>query len=112
LDKDILVKGNKIYSPETCAFVPTVINNLFTSRVSKRGKYPIGVSVSGSRYRVTMTKDNKQYFFGAYGTPEEGFQAYKNAKETYIKEVAELWKDKIGMRVYEALINYTVEITD
>ena len=44
LDKDILIKGNKIYSPETCVFVPQRINSLFTKSDASRGKYPIGVS--------------------------------------------------------------------
>jgi hypothetical protein len=43
LDKDILCKGNKIYSPETCMIVPQKINTLFTKRDATRGKYPIGV---------------------------------------------------------------------
>ena len=29
IDKDILVKGNKIYSPSTCCLVPHCVNNLF-----------------------------------------------------------------------------------
>ena len=44
LDKDILVKHNKIYSPETCIFVPQRINELFTKSNKSRGEYPIGVS--------------------------------------------------------------------
>ena len=32
LDKDILCKGNKIYSPETCVYVPQSINSLFVKR--------------------------------------------------------------------------------
>lgn len=44
LDKDILVKGNKTYSPEFCVFVPMALNNFITESNSARGKYPIGVS--------------------------------------------------------------------
>ena len=36
----------------------------------------------------------------------------KKAKEDYIKEVAELYKDQIDIRVYEALMNYEVDIND
>lgn len=43
LDKDILVKRNKIYSPETCCLVPHNVNVLFVKQEPRRGKYPIGV---------------------------------------------------------------------
>ena len=42
----------------------------------------------------------------------EDFNAYKTAKEIYIKELANKWKGKIDDRAYEALMNYAVEITD
>ena len=45
-------------------------------------------------------------------TQIEAFYAYKEAKETYIKEVANKWKDNIDSRVYDALMNYQVEIND
>ena len=44
LDKDILVKHNKIYSPETCVYVPNTINVLFTKSDKIRGNTPIGVN--------------------------------------------------------------------
>ncbi|HFD2033567.1 TPA: hypothetical protein ACF2DD_002144 [Clostridium perfringens] len=43
LDKDILNKGNKVYSPETCVFVPQSINSLFIKSDKTRGDLPIGV---------------------------------------------------------------------
>ena len=112
LDKDILVKGNKIYSEDTCCFVPICINNLFTLRGLKRGELLIGVSKKGDRFCASIHKHGKQKGLGTFDTELEAFWAYKEAKEAYIKELAEKWKDQIDPRVYEALMKYQVEITD
>ena len=114
LDKDILIKGNKVYSPDTCCLIPQEINKLFTNRQNKRGDYPIGVHKYKKRFVSQISKgDNKKRsHIGVFDTPEEAFQAYKVAKEKHIKEVADKWKDLIDPRVYEAMINWKVEITD
>lgn len=114
LDKDILVKGNKEYGPSTCCFVPNEVNVLFTKRQNCRGDLPIGVQYSESklRYKAGMTRGNDKVFLGYYSTPEEAFNAYKVAKEAWIKEVADKWKDKLDPKVYKALYEYQVEITD
>lgn len=112
LDKDILVKGNKVYSPQNCCFVPQEVNGLFTNCKMSRGPYPIGVSYKNGRFVAGLDINKKRRHLGSFGTPEEAFQAYKVAKEAYIKEVADKWKDQLEPRVYEALYNYKVEITD
>lgn len=112
LDKDILIKGNKIYSPETCCFVPHEINSLILKCNSLRGKYPIGVSKVGNRFRVQVTINNIITYAGTYDTIEEAFQAYKTTKEKHIKQVADKWKDRISEKVYNAMYNYQVEMTD
>ena len=43
---------------------------------------------------------------------KRGGDVSKIARESYVKEVANKWKDQIDPRVYEALMNYQVEITD
>lgn len=113
LDKDILVKGNKIYSPETCCFVPQEINALLTLNDINRGEYPLGVSYikNTGRFQVNLSS-NKNSYLGVFDTPEEAFIVYKKAKEDYIKEVAEKWKGEIDERAYQALLNYEVEIDD
>jgi hypothetical protein len=114
LDKDILIKGNKVYSEDTCCFVPPEINVLFTKADRIRGKYPIGIyeDKQAGKFNVRISVEGKQKHIGRYYCEKEAFHAYKAAKEAYIKEVANKWKDKIDPRVYEALMNYEVEITD
>ena len=111
LDKDILHKSNKIYSANTCIFAPNSINVLFVKRVKERN-YPIGVYKKDDKFKACVMKDNKQIHLGLFTTPEEAFLAYKEHKESYIKEVAEKYKGKIPQKLYEALMNYEVNIDD
>lgn len=115
LDKDLLVKGNKVYSESTCVFIPHEINLLLIKRESLRGEHLIGVSWNNTNKvfiaRVHKNK-GKQEYLGCFKTELEAFNAYKTAKEAFVKEQAEKWKDKIDDRAYEALMNYEVEITD
>lgn len=113
LDKDILNKGNKVYSADNCIYVPHSINVLFIKCDKSRGDCPIGVCKHEDKFAARLCKgDGKSIWLGTYRTPEEAFQVYKKHKEQYIKEVAEKYKDKIPYRLYEALMNYEVEIDD
>ena len=112
LDKDILIKGNKVYSPETCCFVPHEINTLFVKNDTNRGDLPIGVTKQKDKFIVSYTKSNNTMHLGTFNTPEEAFQAYKISKESHIKEMAEKYKHQISEEVYKIIINYKVEITD
>ena len=113
LDKDILLKGNTVYSPDTCVFVPREINNLILSNRKVRGKLPIGVTkTKEGKLRARVSINNKEVALGVFETSNEAYQAYKEAKERHIKEVANKWKDRIDQRVYYALMKYEVKITD
>lgn len=115
LDKDLLVKGNKIYSESTCVLIPPEINNALTKANKIRGKYPVGVHYCNTR-KSLIAKINRgggqQEYLGKFKTAEEAFLAYKTAKEDYLKTLAEKWKGSIDVRAYNALMNYEVEITD
>lgn len=120
LDKDILVKGNKIYSPETCIYVPQDINKLFIKSDKKRGESVIGTSYH-KRDKVYQANCNlinpetgksKNEYLGYYNTEVEAFKVYKYYKERNIKEVADYYKGKIPDKLYNAMYNYEVEIDD
>lgn len=115
LDKDILFKGNKRYSPETCVFVPQSINNLFVKREASRGEYPIGVSYNKTNGRFQAKCNNaykERVELGDFSNPIDAFNEYKRFKEVTIKKKADLYKDLIPKKLYDALYKYEVEITD
>lgn len=117
LDKDILVKGNKIYSPQTCCLVPNNVNALFTKRNVYRGNTPIGVSYH-KRDHIYEAHCNDGFgipqYLGRFSTSEEAFDVYKTYKESLIKKIAinEYLNKSITKECYEAMMKYIVEITD
>lgn len=114
LDKDILQKGNKLYSKDTCCFVPAEVNMLLTKSDKSRGEWPVGVYFhkATGKFRARLRTNGKQKHLGLFSTPEEAFQAYKIAKEAQIKVVAEKWKHQLDERVFQALMVYEVSIDD
>lgn len=114
LDKDILVKGNKMYSPETCCFVPIEINSLLTNRRNHRGNALGTFKTKNGTFQAHCSMRGKIVHLGTFKTEKDAFAAYKQAKESHIKEVAQKYYDdgKITKRVYDALMKYEVEITD
>ena len=115
LDKDLLVKGNKIYSENMCVFIPRELNCLLLTRDAERGEHPLGVYWNKKDKafiaRVNKREGNREYL-GSFKTEIEAFNAYKLAKEAYLKEIAEKYKSQIDLRAYDALMNYTVNIDD
>ena len=113
LDKDILTKDSKVYSPETCCFVPQEVNKLLLKSDSIRGGCPIGVCLvkASGKFQASVKCGGIQKYLGVYKTPDEAFEVYKAAKEAYIKEVAERFKHLVDASVYEALKKIKVDKT-
>lgn len=118
LDKDILFKGNKIYSPDTCIFVPETINKLFIKNDKNRGESVIGTTPVNGKYQAQCniinpeTGKSKQEYLGLYDSQEKAFQVYKYHKERNIKQIADYYKIHIPQKLYDAMYNYEVEIDD
>ena len=115
LDKDLLVKGNKVYNENVCVFLPQEINSLLVKCTASRGDHLIGVcwdkAKNAFKAQVRKNKGGSEYL-GFFNTELEAFNAYKTAKESFVKEQAEKWKDKIDERAYNALMSYEVNIND
>lgn len=116
LDKDLLSpKDSKVYSEETCVFLPKEVNILLTTTKASRGDLPLGVCKTQkgrTGFRACICKNGKDYEIGTFSTELEAFNAYKASREDYLKEKADKWKDFLDVKAYNALMNYQVEITD
>jgi hypothetical protein len=116
LDKDILIKGNKVYSPETCIFAPQSINVMFEHSIGKEGReLPIGVTYidkTKNHYKASISIEGRTVALGYYSTPEEAFSIYKKHKEAAILAKADLYHDEIPEELYQAMIRWNVDPTD
>lgn len=104
LDKDLLIYGNKVYSPQACAFVDPVINSFLTEKRSKSSELPVGVSfhkgnnsfLSRCSNPLTGKRDNLGYFHCA----NLAHQAWRERKHELACKLADI---QIDDRIASAL---------
>ena len=88
LDKDLKVLGNKVYGPDTCMFIPPIINSFIS--VPILGKSKLGVTCyRKNKYVVRIRKYGKHYYIGTFNNEDEAHEAYNEKRKEYILEVAE-----------------------
>lgn len=107
LDKDIICPDCKIYSPETCAFVPHEINNSILGK-TMGDKKVTGISIHCGKYCVRAPSLNGRKVIGRYLDRKIAENMYKKAREKYIKELADKWKYKITEQVYSAMYSWQI----
>lgn len=102
-----IFNSNKLYSPETCIFVPKRINDLFCHiNGHTENGLPTGVMYSKKtdKFIATISIDKKNKTLGFFETPEEAFAEYKKHKEAEIIHTADIYKDVIPEQLYKAMI--------
>lgn len=113
LDKDILVEGNKVYSPERCRFVPQYLNLLLNTRNNDRGSLPLGVierKIYGNNkttsYYGKCNGIRGEKLSKTFKTIHEAQAWYSETKKRIVKEQATraFLENAIKTDVYLALI--------
>ena len=111
LDKDILVKGNKIYSQETCCLVPNAINSgVKGSTNTQNNSFGISERVNG-KFQLKYSEFGKVVHVGDFHCLFEARKKYLEMKELYIKKLAEIYKESVDDSVYNVLSNWKIELT-
>lgn len=109
LDKDLLVKGNKIYSPENCCIIPQEINLALIKPIDRR-ELPLGVYRHHHKFVSHIKVDKVSKYIGIFDKIEDAANCYKKAKEKQLLDLALKYKQNISDKVFKSLSNYQLEI--
>jgi len=82
LDKDILIPGNRVYSPKGCVYVPSELNAFVACRMISRGDQPLGVRYRDGKYTAQISdgKNGKQKHLGSFLSPQQAHLAWYEEK--------------------------------
>lgn len=105
IDKDILVKGNKVYSPDTCCLVPMQINSMFSSRGKTIGSEMTGVTKQKGRFRARLNIDGKPKHLGYFDTENEAHEVFLKERVKFVRNTAIEYEGRIDISVFEAIMS-------
>ena len=111
LDKDLLHRGNKVYSEDTCCLIPMELNSLISIKRGKRDRgLPTGVHMrsSGKKYTSSVGTGKERVRLGVFDCKYEAFDKYREEKLKMIKKKAESYKSRIDSEVFDALMDYDI----
>jgi len=94
LDKDLLsFKNAKIYSPETCIFIPPALNSFLTNKQSTNTSNYTGVSwdKEKNKWKASISTEEGKKSLGYYTDPKVAYIVYKKARA----EKALEWQHKM-----------------
>lgn len=116
LEKDLLIKGNLIYSPQTCVYVPNYLNILLTDHAAARGDYPLGVcfvtclAEKPRPYLSTCRAGGKTKHLGYFATPMGVHKAWQLFKIKAIEEaITRYTEDANNLGVFDHRIVTALE---
>lgn len=97
IDKDLLSKNNKIYSAETCVFIPRKVNLFLANKCSNNTSGNTGVSwmKPNKKWRVCIQSNGKNKYMGLFVSFEQAKKAYENAREIEVVKIKE-YLTKLG----------------
>jgi len=114
LDKDILEVGNKVYSEEGCIFVSARLNSALTGYMTKKGKYPVGVSRHKGllSYQASCKVGGKSKALGSFSTVDEAEIAYCKTKYQVIDGLSNQPEAASQPRLQEGLLRHAKVFSD
>ena len=111
LDKDIIVRDNKVYSPDTCCFVPQEINKLFKGHTRTKSNLPHGIVRQYRKFRATIRTNGVAHRM-SFDNLADAVAFYELNRSQRILDVANRFygEGKINERTFNAIVKYGMEI--
>ena len=108
VDKDLLVRGNLLYSADTCCLIPRDLNTYLASLPVYGCTTCIDFKVNVCQYAVEVTHEGCKYHLGYFNTYKQAFMELKTFKEQKLREFAEKYKGLVSDHVRERLLTYEI----
>lgn len=108
LDKDLLIKGNKVYSKESCSLLPVEVNTAISVRADyvERGLPECVQRTPSGRYVVRVRSLEEGSYVGTYDDLDDATQSSLVARSLRVKELHDKYEDCLSEKQKSSLLNW------